>query len=100
MPNTVSERQKCKIPCNIPRLQGNCVETGAVAVDLRRFGPLDGGVVCDVYSSSRSRQGNIEFAKSILSNECSIGWRGKGIKGVGVVAVPQRIGIKGEKRWT
>jgi len=29
----------------------------------------------------------------------SIGWRGKGIKGVGVVAMRQRIRIKGEKRW-
>ena len=98
-----SPAQTAEIPVFVETIGGDWFDhhwTVGVAVNLRRFGPLDGGVVCDVYSSSRSRQGNIEFAKSILSNECSIGWRGKGIKGVGVVAVPQRIGIKGEKRWT
>ena len=29
--NTVSEPQKCKIPCKIPCLQGVCVETGAIS---------------------------------------------------------------------
>jgi hypothetical protein len=70
------------------RFDPYCV--AGVAVNLRPFGPLDGG------AGARKSFDKIDLANSMFP--CLMARQG--IKGVRVVAMRQRIRIKGEKRWT
>ena len=91
-----SPAQTAEIPVFVETIGGDWFDrhwTVGMAVNLDRFKPLDHDGPCDGCSSCRSGQRDIEFAKSILSKDCSIGWRGKVSQGA--VVMRQRIRIEG-----